>query len=90
METVKNCFRYGELKKGDENEHGLPEKPLKFLIEVYKNWIDVDSQLDVAEVPTESLRSIIWLWLMNHQIIEQADTDDEEENIEAPPSSKEL
>jgi len=31
--------------------NSLPEKPIAE--EVYENWIDVDSHLDIAEVPTE-------------------------------------
>ena len=59
----------------------MPEKPIDLSDEVYGDWIDMDSRLDVAEIQTEEE---ICNAAMNHQTIEQANTDDEEENSETP------
>ena len=93
-ETIRNSFRHGGFKTDDktddEHENSLPEKPIDLSDEVYGDWIDMDSHLDVAEIQTEEE---ICNAAMNHQTIEQANTDDEEENSEtplAPPSNKEI
>lgn len=94
VETIRNCFRHGGFKTDDktddEHEHSLPEKPVDLSDEVYGDWVDVDSHLDVAEIQTEEE---ICNSVMNPQTIERANTDDEEENSEAPlapPSNKEI
>lgn len=64
--------------------------PIDLSDEVYGDWIDADSHLDEAEVQTEEE---ICNAVLNIQKIEQANTDDEEENSEAPlapPLNKEI
>lgn len=66
------------------------EKPVDLLDEVNGDWIDVNfAHLDVAEIQTEE---VICNVVMNPQTIEQANTDDEDENSEAPlpPRGKKL
>jgi len=94
VESIRNCFRHGEFKIDDktdyEHEHSLPQKPVDFSNEVYGDWTDVDSHLDVAEIQTEEK---IFIAVMNSQTIEKVNTDDGEENSGAPlasPSNKEI
>jgi len=95
VKTIQNCFRHCGIKTDDktddEHEHCLPEKLVVDLSdEVYGDWVDVDSHLDVAEIQTEEE---ICNAVLNPQTIERANTDDEEENSEAPPahpSNKEI
>jgi len=83
VETIRNCFRHSGFKTvdktGDENEHSLSEKPVELSEEVYKDWIDVVS-LHFGVATEEDICNAV----MNPQTIEQADTEDKEENSKAP------
>jgi hypothetical protein len=58
VETIRNCFCHGGFKTDDktddEHEHSLPEKPVDLSDEVYGDWVDVDSHLDVASATSIS------------------------------------
>lgn len=55
---------------------------------MYGDCIDVDSHLEIAEIPTEEEICNV---ILNPQTLEQADIDDaEEENSERSPSNKDI